>query len=282
MLRAGQLDLAYSPTPADVPSLEADPNITVARPLSTRMMFMGMNTQKGPTQDKLVRQAFNYAVDKEAITDKILFKVAKPLDGPLPPSIFGYTRMEKQYTYDPEKAKALLKQANFPKDTVVKMITPNGRYMYDKQIAEAIQAYLQDIGVKAELRTYDWPTYMGITSKPLDQSEVELFLMGWGFPYYDADPYLLVYFSSFVHPPRGLNTTFYLNPKYDQAVGAARQIMDPAKRQALYKQAGTMLWDDAAAIWLYVEPFAIAYHSKYKNLDIRPNERIYPTYATMK
>ncbi|MEN8245949.1 MAG: ABC transporter substrate-binding protein [Thermodesulfobacteriota bacterium] len=282
MLRAGQLDLAYSPTPADVPNLEADPNITVTRPLSTRMMFMGMNTQKGPTADKLVRQAFNYAVDKAAITDKILFKVAKPLDGPLPPSIFGYTRMEKQYDYNPDKAKALLKQANFSKDTVIKMITPNGRYTYDKQVAEAVQAYLKDIGVKTELRTYDWPTYMGITSKPLDQSEVELYLIGWGFPYYDADAYLLMYFSSFVHPPKGLNTTYYLNPKYDQAVGGARQIMDPATRLALYKQAGTMLWDDAAAIWLYVEPFSIAHKSKYKNLDIRPNERIYPTYATMK
>jgi peptide/nickel transport system substrate-binding protein len=282
MLRAGQLDLAYSPTPADVPSLEADPNITVTRPLSTRMIFMGMNTQKGPTKDKLVRQAFNYAVDKEAITDKILFKIAKPLDGPLPPSIFGYTRMENQYDYNPEKARALLKQANFSKDTVVKMITPNGRYTYDKQVAEAVQAYLQDIGVKTELRTYDWPTYMGITSKPLDQSEVELYLTGWGFPYYDADAYLLMYFSSFVHPPKGLNTSFYSNPKYDQAVGGARQIMDPATRLALYKQAGTMLWEDAAAIWLHVEPFAIAHKSKFKGLDIRPNERIYPTYATMK
>ncbi len=65
-------------------------------------------------------------------------------------------------------------------------------------------------------------------------------------------------------------------------MGAARQIMDPAKRKALYKEAGAMLWDDAAAIWLYVEPFAIAYQSKYQGLDIRPNERIYPTYATMK
>jgi len=281
MLRAGQLDLAYSPTPADVPSLEADPNITVTRPLSTRMMFMGMNTQKGPTADKLIRQAFNYAVDKTAITDKILFGVAKPLDGPLPPSIFGYAHMENQYDYNPEKAQALLKQANFPKDTVVKMITPNGRYTYDKQVAEAVQAYLKDIGVKTDLRTYDWPTYMGITSKPLDQSEVEVYLTGWGFPYYDADAYLLMYFSSFVHPPKGLNTTFYHNPPYDQAVGGARQIMDPAKRLALYKQAGTMLWEDAAAIWLYVEPFAIAHKSEYQNLDIRPNERIYPTYATM-
>lgn len=282
MLRAGQLDVAYSPTPADVPRLEADPDITVVRPLSTRMMFMGMNTQKGYTKNKLVRQAFNYAVDKQAITDKILFKIAKPLDAPLPPSIFGHTRMANQYSYSPEKAKVLLKEANFPKDAVVKMITPTGRYTYDKQVSEAIQAYLQDIGVKTELRTYDWPTYMGITNKPLDKTEVELYLMGWGWPIYDADPYLLGYFSSFVHPPRGLNTTFYKNPAYDQAVGAGRQIMDRGKRLALYKKASEMLWDDAAAIWLYVEPFTIAHQKKYKGLIIRPNERFYPTYATMR
>ena len=94
--------------------------------------------------------------------------------------------------------------------------------------------------------------------------------------------YLLIYFSSFVHPPKGLNTTFYTNPEYDQTVGAARQVMDTAKRKALYKKAATMLWDDAAAIWLHVEPYAIAYQSNYQGLDIRPNERLYPTYATMK
>jgi ABC-type transport system substrate-binding protein len=281
MLRAGQLDISYSPTPADVPSLEADSKITVDRPLSTRMIFMGMNTQKGLTKNKLIRQAFNYAVDKKTITEKVLFNVAKPLDAPLPPSLFGYARMEKQYPYDPAKAKALLKEANFPKDAIVKMITPTGRYTYDKQVAEAVQAYLQDVGVKTELRTYDWPTYMGIMTKPLDQSEVELYLIGWGWPIYDADPYLLIYFSSFVHPPKGLNATFYKNPEYDKMVGAARQTMDPAKRKALYKQAATMLWNDAAAIWLYVEPFSIAYQKKYKGLQIRPNERLYPTYATM-
>jgi ABC-type transport system substrate-binding protein len=280
MLRAGQLDIACSPTPADIPALEADPNIQVFRPLSTRMIFMGMNTQKGFTKDKRVRQAFNYAVDKKAITDKLMFGVAKPLDAPLPPSVFGYTPMEMQYGYDPEKAKALLKEASFPQDAVIKMITPTGRYTYDKQIAEAIQAYLKDVGVKTELRTYDWPTYIGMMTKPLEQTEVELYLIGWGWPIYDADPYLLVYFSSFVHPPKGLGATFYTNPEFDKAVGAARGTVDPVKRKELYKRAATKLWEDAAAIWLHVEPYSIAYQAKYKGLEVQPNERMYPTYVT--
>ena len=151
----------------------------MVKPLSTRMMFIGMNTQKGVTNNKLVRQAFNYAVDKKTITEKILFGSAKPLDGPLPPSIFGYKKMGARYEYDPAKAEALLKQAGFPKDAVVHFITPTGRYTYDKQVAEAVQAYLADIGVKSELRTYDWQTYQGILFKPLDKSKVEMYLSGW-------------------------------------------------------------------------------------------------------
>jgi len=119
MLRAGQLDIAYSPSPPDIKSLEASSNIEVARPLSLRMVFVGMNTQKGYTKNKLIRQAFNYAVDKQAINERILFGVAKPLDAPMPPSLLGYSRMPDQYGYNPEKAKALLKQANFPKDAQI-------------------------------------------------------------------------------------------------------------------------------------------------------------------
>jgi ABC-type transport system substrate-binding protein len=280
MLRSGQLDIAYSPTPADVPALQADSKITVVRPLSTRMIYVGINTQKGLTTDKRIRQAFNFAVDKKTITDRILFGVAKPLDAPFPPSIFGHATMVQQYDYNPEKAKALLREANFPKDAVIKMVTPNGRYLYDKQVAEAIQAYLADIGVKVELRTYDWPTFMALTTQPLNKTEIELYFSGWGWPYYDADGFLFMYFSSFLHPPNGLNSTFYTNAEYDKLVATARSIMDPAKRQELYQQASTLLWEDAAGIWLYVEPFSIAYQAKFKGLEVQPNERMYPTYVT--
>jgi peptide/nickel transport system substrate-binding protein len=280
MLRAGQLDVAYSPTPADVPALEADPNVKVVRPLSTRVIFVGMNCQKGLTKDKRLRQAFNYAVDKKAIAKKIMFDTVKPLDAPVSPILFGYTPMARQYDYDPEKAKALLKEAGLPKDAVVKMITPVGRYANDKQIAETIQAYLQAIGVQVELRAYDWPTFIAMTTKPLDQTELELYLVGWGPPYLDADFALLMYFSSFVQPPKGMGSTFYTNPEFDKAVGAARQVRDPAKRQALYKQASEMLWDDAAAIWLHTEAYSIAHRADIKGLEVLALENLFPTYAT--
>jgi peptide/nickel transport system substrate-binding protein len=280
MLRAGQLDVAFSPTPVDVVALEADPNVKVVRPLSTRIIFVGMNCQKGVTKDKRVRQAFNYAVDKKAIAKKIMFETVRPLDAPMAPILFGYIPMEKQYDYDPEKAKALLKEAGFPNDAVIKMSTPVGRYANDRQIAETVQAYLQAIGVKVELRAYDWPTYMAMTMKPLDQTELELYLTGWGAPYADADFTLFMYFSSFVHPPKGQGATFYTNPDFDKATGMARQILDPARRKSLYKQASEMIWDDAPAIWLHNEAYSIAHRTDLKGLVILAGERFFPTYAT--
>ncbi|MBM4351374.1 MAG: hypothetical protein FJ106_15955, partial [Deltaproteobacteria bacterium] len=168
MLRAGQIDVCYKPLPANVASLKGDPKIAVDMPLSTRTIFMGLNYKKGVTTNKLVRQAFNYAVDKKAIVSKILFDTAVPMDGPVSPILFGYQKMANQYEYNPEKAKELLKKANFDFNQTVKMRTPQGRYLFDKQVSEAVQAYLQAIGVKVELRTYDWPTYVAGLLKPID------------------------------------------------------------------------------------------------------------------
>jgi len=280
MLRSGELDISYSPSPPDIKSLEASPDFNVVRPLSTRMIFIGMNTQKGFTKNKYFRQALNYAIDKKAITERVLFGIAKPLDGTMPPSLFGYSRMDNQYEYNPEKAKALLKKANFPPNTEINLISPVGRYTYDKQIAETVQAYLQNIGVNAKLRTYDWPTYQAMTVKPLDKSELQLFLLGWGAPYYDADFMTFMFFSSYVHPPRGMNSTFYSNKKFDGLTYMARSTVDKEKRKALYKKAEQILWDDAPVIWLHVEPFSIAYSTKYKGIKVLSHEKCYPQYMT--
>jgi peptide/nickel transport system substrate-binding protein len=280
LLRTGQIDICYQPIPADVAALKADPKITVDMPLSTKTVFMGMNCQKGVTKDKLVRQAFNYAVDKNAIVKKILFDVASPMEGPCSPILFGYHKMAHQYEYNPEKAKTLLKKANFPFDQVIHMRTPTGYYMFDKQISEAIQAYLQAIGVKVELRTYDWPTYVADLVKPLDKTELELFLLGWNIRL-DADMALYGMFHSSTNPPKGLASAFYSNPEYDKMIEATRLEQNPEKRLALFKRASELVWDDCPWIWLHTEKFVIAYSSKIKGLVITNTMKIYPTYVTM-
>lgn len=281
MLRAGQIHICYKPSPANVAALKSDPSIKVEMPLDTRTIFMGLNCQKGVTANKLVRQAFNYAVDKKAIVSKILFDTAVPMEGPVSPIVWGYFKMDKQYDYNPEKAKELLKQANFDFNRTVQMRTPQGRYLFDKQIAEYVQASLQAIGVKVELRTYDWPTYVAGLQKPLNETELEVFLLGWGPFVMDADYGLYGQFHSSVNPPKGLGSAFYSDPEFDRLMDESRRELNPEKRKELLKKASEKVWEDCPWIWLHTEKFLIAYNSKIKGLVVTPYETFYPTYVTM-
>jgi ABC-type transport system substrate-binding protein len=281
MLRTGQVHICYKPLPSNLAALQADSNIKVEMPLDTRTIFMGLNCQKGVTVDKKVRQAFNYAVDKKAIVKKILFDTAESMDGPVSPVLFGYHKMDQQYDYNPEKAKQLLKEANFDFSKTVSMRTPQGRYLFDKQVSEAVQAYLQAIGVKAELRTYDWPTYIAGLQKPLAESELEVFMLGWGPLILDADMGLYGQFTCEVNPPKGLGSAFYCDQEYDTIMKDSRKEQDPQKRLALLKKASQKVWDDCPWLWLHVEKFVIAYSSKIKGMVVTPTEKFYPQSITM-
>jgi peptide/nickel transport system substrate-binding protein len=282
MLRSGQVHMCYKPLPSNLAALQADANIKVEMPLDTRTIFMGLNCQKGVTVDKKVRQAFNYAIDKKAICKKVLFDTAEPMDGPVSPVVFGHFKMDHQYDYNPEKAKQLLKEANFDFSKTVSMRTPQGRYLFDKQVSEAVQAYLQAIGVKAELRTYDWPTYIAGLQKPLAESELEVFLLGWGPLILDADMGLYGQFTCEVNPPKGLGSAFYCDPEYDTIMKDSRKEQDPQKRLALLKKASQKVWDDSPWLWLHVEKFVLAYSSKINGMVVTPTEKFYPQYITMK
>jgi ABC-type transport system substrate-binding protein len=144
MLRSGQIDICYKPSPSNLAALKSDSNITVDMPLDSRTIFMGLNYQKGVTKNKLVRQAFNYAVDKDAIVKKILFDTAVKMEGPCSPIMFGYHKMDKQWNYN-LTAKQLLK-ANFDFNHGRYAHAP-GRYLFDKQVS-ICASYLQEIGTR--------------------------------------------------------------------------------------------------------------------------------------
>jgi peptide/nickel transport system substrate-binding protein len=281
MLRTGQIDICYKPSPANVAALKADPKIKVDMPLDTRTIFMALRGDRPALKDKRVRQAFNYAVDRKAIVKKILFDTGEPMDGPVSPLVFGYAKMEKQYDYNPDKAKQLLKEANFDFNQTIRIASPQGRYLFDTQVAEAVLAYLQAIGVKAELRVYDWPTFMAAVYV-VDNPQMDVSLLGWGPLIMDADTALYLQFTTSVYPPKGLGSAFYSNPEFDKIMDQSRLEQNPEKRKALLVQASKMVWEDCPWLWLHVEKFVIAYNSKIQNMPVTPTEMFYPTYITMK
>jgi len=281
MLRTGQIDICYKPSPANVAALKADPKIKVEMPLDTRTIFMALRGDRPALKDKRVRQALNYAVDKKAIVKKILFDTAEPMEGATSPMLFGYAKMEPQYDYNPDKAKQLLKEANFDFSQTLRIASPQGRYLFDTQVAEAVLAYIQAIGVKAELRVYDWPTYMAAVYV-VDKPEMDISLLGWGPLIMDADMALYGQLTTSVYPPKGLGSAFYSNPEFDKIMEQSRLEQNPEKRKALLVQAARIAWEDCPWLWLHVEKFLIAYNSKIGNMPVTPTELFFPTYITMK
>jgi ABC-type transport system substrate-binding protein len=282
MLKAGEIDICHRPSPANVAALKSDPNITVDMPLDTRTISIGLNCQKGATKNKLVRQAFNYAVDKKAIVSQVLFDTAVPMDGPCSPTLFGYHKMPNQYDYNPEKAKELLKKAGFDFSQTIHLRAPQSHYPFEKQVSEAVQAYLQAIGVEVELKTYEWPAYVAKLLRPLDETKLELFLVGWGPVIKDADAALYGQFHSSMNPPKGLASSFYSVPAFDEAIESARMELNSQNRLVFFKKASEIVWEDCPWIWLYVKSFALAYRSHLKGMVVTGTEKFFPTYVTKK
>src|SRR5690606_26208810 len=110
LLLAGQVDMIILPPASDIPALDANPAVEVVFGPSNRTIFIVINTSKPGLDDPRVRQALNYAVDKQAIVDGILFGAADVMDAPMAESLFGY-RSVGAYEYDPERARELLAEA---------------------------------------------------------------------------------------------------------------------------------------------------------------------------
>lgn len=212
--------------PLDAPRVDAHSDIDVVEVPSVRTIYIGFNNQRKPYTDPRVRQAINYAVDKQAIVEHILGGMGRVSDAPIAPLIFGYAAQEP-YPYDPERARQLLAEAGYPDGFKTTLYHPTGRYLMDAAIAEAVQSYLLDVGIEVELVTMEWAAYIAFTRKPLEESELEMYLLGWGCVTMDADYGLYPLFHSSQWVPTGPHRGFYRNPEVDALLDQARAVADP-------------------------------------------------------
>ena len=218
---------------------------------------------KGPLQDKRVRQALNYGVDKEAIIKHILEGHGTPLGNPnITPFHFGYNPSLKPYPYNPEKSKALLKEAGYGDGLTLVLNTPSGRYVKDKEIAEAIAGQLSKVGVKVEVRVHEWGNY----TKLLYSTEGggPMFMMGWAGTY-DADGSL----SKPLHC--GKTLSLWCNQEFDSYLDKARVTMDPKEREKIYHNALRLAHEEAPLIPLYYGVDTYGMSNRVQNWEPTPD-----------
>ena len=181
------------------------------------MMFLAMMPKRKPWDSKELRQAVAYAIDREAIIKAVLQGQARVLHGPFGPGQYAYDpNLEPKYSYNPEKARALVKQAGYPDGVDVELFTPVGRYINDKQVSEAMVAMLRAVGIRATLKTPEWPTLWTDVQK----GRVPFYYMGRGLMI-SGGPAISQYFETDESPRIG-----YSNSAVDDLLRQSRAAFD--------------------------------------------------------
>lgn len=208
------------------------------------LVYVGINTTRGPLADVRVRQAINYAVDINTIIERLVSGRGTRAAGVIPPVLAGYDSTRKPYSFNPAKAKQLLAAAGYPNGIDVELwtsVTP----IYVR-IAETIQAYLNAVGIRTKVVQRESAASRAAARK----GETDMILKDWYADYPDAENFLypLLYSGN---KGSGGNVSFYANTRFDSTILAARRELDDTRRSALLRQADSIAFSDAPMMFLY-------------------------------
>jgi peptide/nickel transport system substrate-binding protein len=238
----GEIQIAQYVPPHMVDRINSSKTAHVSVGPGIENNFLAMNMTIKPWDNKLLRQAVSYAIDRETIVDTILGGLADPLDGPVGEGQYAYDRdLKPKITYDPEKAKALVKQAGYPNGVSVDYFTTVDRYTNDKQTSAAMVAMLRAVGINAQLKTPDWAKL----NADITEGKVPFYYYGRG-TIIDPSPFLSQYFETGV-----TNRLKYSNANLDALLRKERATFDATERKKVLGQAMSMINEEAPAVFLW-------------------------------
>jgi peptide/nickel transport system substrate-binding protein len=263
-LLAGQGDVINNVPVEDVPRIEKDPRTRIERAQGQRMYFLALNPVYKPFDNKLVRQAFNYAIDPSVIIKHIYEGNGYVMDGPVASNVIGADPKIKRYPLDPKKAKELLTKAGYPNGVDVKLHLSPDRYPKAREVCQVIADQLQKAGVRTELVSQEFAVFWG--NDGVNGGKIPFYYVGR--PAVDADTLYEQYFRSGV-----TKRLEYKNPAFDKLIDEEQTTGDMKKRVALLQQAGRILMEDAPFVPLYTlaEIYGVARNVIWK---ATPGERV--------
>ena len=246
-LKAGECHVMPYPNPADLAQMEKDGDINLMSQEGLNVGYLAFNTQKKPFDDVRVRQALSLATDKSAIIDAVFQGAGKVAKNPIPPTMWSYNNAVKDYSYDPVKAKQLLKEAGYENgfDTniwampVQRPYNPNARRM-----AEIMQEDWKKVGVNAEIVSYEWGEYLNRSKK----GEHETVLLGWTGDNGDPDNFLHVLLGC--DAVGGSNRAQWCDDEFNSLLMSAKRTSDKAERTKLYEESQVVFKREAP--WITV------------------------------
>ena len=240
-LRTGKADLAVDLNPDLAAALKKDPRAEPRTTLTERVSFLRTNNGRTPTDNRLIRQAMAYGVDKQGLIDGLLDGNDKLAATMLTREMAGWSDMAG-YPFDPEKAKKLVAEAgDVAKEEIVFATAPS----YDQRIVQALQQMLSDIGLTVRIEMMDQPTFLKAVQTGDLSQRPHLSFGRWSCACMDADGivYPLMHSGSFWSKTR--------NNVLDELLDDARVCLDPKARVELYAKANTIILDESYILPLY-------------------------------
>lgn len=267
-LLTGQVNMITVVPPDAIPQIKANPAFVYDQGPGNHYWFIVLNTREGPFADKRVRQAVNYAIDRQGLAEKILNGSAKPATQPMPAANWAYSPAITGYTYDPEKARQLLAEAGYPNGFSTNMIIPvsGSGMMIPVQMNEYIQGNLRDVGINVAIQSYEWVSYLGIWAQGLagDVTMNNQSIMS-------SEPYVMNFlFGSSFQPPNGWNTGWYSNPQVDELLTKALASAERSERAKYYAEAQALIVEDAPWIFVVNDLQPMAYSARVKGYVNNP------------
>lgn len=243
-LQKGECHVMPYPNPADLDAMKKDPNVQVLEQPGLNIGYLAYNVTKKPLDDVRVRKALNMAINKKAILDGVFLGTGIPAKNPIPPSMSAYNDAIKDDPYDPEAAKKLLAQAGLANGFAMDLWAMPVQRPYNpnaKRIAELMQADLAKVGVKAEIKSFEWGEYR----KRMQAGEHMSGMLGWTGDNGDPDNFLAVLLGCDATKNNGSNVAKWCYQPFEELIQKAKVETKPAERDRLYKQAQVIFKEQA-------------------------------------
>jgi len=264
-LLSGQVDAVEHVPTADIARLRKTPTLRLEQTVSWRTILLHLDQQRAqppgvlskagkpldrnPFQDLRVRQALSKAINRAAIAERVMEKLALPAANVVSPSVFGHDPAVKPEPYDPEGAKRLLAEAGYPGGFTVTLGTPNNRYINDEQVAQTVAQMFARVGIATRVEAMPLSVYFGKARN----KDFAVALLGWGSRAADLALRSLAVTADADKGYGTWNWGGYSNRRLDELVVQSLGTVDPGKREAIARKASALAAQEVAFIPLHYQ-----------------------------
>ncbi|MCL2851834.1 MAG: ABC transporter substrate-binding protein [Defluviitaleaceae bacterium] len=266
MLQTGEADLIYPMPPEMIPMVQADPSIEIEVRSSTVVRYVTMNQNVEPLNDVRVRRAMNHAIDVDAYINVVRGGYAVPLNSAMSPILPFYYENEP-FEFNLDLARQLLAEAGYPDGFSVTIWASTSSS--DIRGMEFIAQQLGQVGIEVEVMPMEEGTLSAAVYQTTPETtELQMWYVSWSA--FDPDNALRSTFVSYMHPPTGANTNYYVNLAVDEAIRNGNRAADFDTRFEYYAQAQRMIWDDAVWLFLGADETVMAMNTRLTGARLQP------------